>query len=185
MSIVQSFKPVIGIEPKVVILGSMPGIASLTEHQYYAHPRNTFWPIMARLFGVEWSPLYSQRVNQLRNYPLILWDVLRACERKGSLDSAIKADGRVANDIASLLSGHQGIRCIVFNGGAAEKMFKQQVAPTIEQIDRFDLLRMPSTSPAHASLSIEQKLDQWRRIMDYLEIPQHKNPDRPLTSGKS
>ena len=89
MSIVQSFEPVIGLEPKVLILGSMPGIASLTEHQYYAHPRNAFWPIMAQLLDIEWSPVYSQRVSQLRQYPLILWDVLRACDRKGSLDSAI------------------------------------------------------------------------------------------------
>lgn len=185
MSIVQSFKPIIGLEPKVLILGSMPGIASLTEHQYYAHPRNAFWPIMAQLLCVEWSPIYSQRVKQLGHFPLILWDVLKACKRKGSLDSAIMTEGLVANDIASLLSLHQGISCIAFNGGAADKMFKQQVTPTIEQIDRFDLLRMPSTSPAHASLNFEQKLDQWRRITDYFKIPDHKNLDSPLTSVNS
>ena len=185
MSIVQSFEPVIGLEPKVLILGSMPGIASLTEHQYYAHPRNSFWPIMAQLLDIEWSPVYSQRVSQLRQYPLILWDVLRACDRKGSLDSAILTEGRVANDIAGLLSSHPTIRCIVFNGGAADKMFKQQVASTVDEIHRFDLLRMPSTSPAHASQNFEQKLDQWLRIADYFEIPRHKNLDSPLTYGNS
>ena len=167
MPIVQSFDPVIGTNPKVLILGSMPGVASLELQQYYAHPRNGFWPIMAELFGVEWAPDYANRIEQLQQLPVILWDVLRSCRREGSLDAAICSSEFEPNAIAELLQRHTSVRLIAFNGATAEKFFRQQVAPDIPDLERFDLRRLPSTSPAHASKRLAQKLEDWRIILTY------------------
>ena len=167
MPIVQSFDPVIGTHPKVLILGSMPGVASLEAQQYYAHPRNGFWPIMAELFDVEWASEYSARIEQLTHLPLILWDVLRSCRRQGSLDADICSSEFEPNAIAELLQQYDSLRLIAFNGATSEKFFRQQVAPDIPDLQRFDLVRLPSTSPAHASMSLAQKLEEWRIIPTY------------------
>jgi len=92
MSRVQSFAPIIGRQPRVVILGSMPGVASLEALQYYAHPRNAFWPILGELFGIDPTAEYEARIRELEKLPVILWDTLQACHRPGSLDSDIDAD---------------------------------------------------------------------------------------------
>ena len=169
MPVVQSFDPVIGTNPRVLILGSMPGVASLEAQQYYAHPRNGFWPIMARLFDVEWAEDYPGRIEQLRQLPVILWDVLRSCRREGSLDADICSSEFEPNAIGKLLDGYDSLRLIAFNGATAEKFFRQRVAPSIPDLRRFELLRLPSTSPAHASLNLEQKLAQWRVIVGYCQ----------------
>ena len=168
MSLVESFNPVIGRSPRVLILGSMPGITSLQQQQYYAHPRNAFWPIMAEIFAVRWRDDYAERIQQLQSLPLILWDTLKRCQREGSLDSAIVKDRLQANDIAGLLDRYSSIRLIAFNGAAAEKYFNQAVADSLNQAGRVDRVRLPSTSPAHASKNLLQKLAEWRVIQAYL-----------------
>ncbi len=169
MPLVQSFAPVIGFNPKVLILGSIPGIASLQVQQYYAHPRNAFWPIMAELFDVEWSTEYEMRIQQVKKLPVVLWDTLRACHREGSLDSAITRERLEANDIIGLLKEQPGICLIVFNGAAAEKYFNQTVAKFLTDDLKVDQIRLPSTSPAHASKSIQQKLEDWKQITAFLD----------------
>ena len=169
MPVVQSFDPVIGTNPRVLILGSMPGVASLEAQQYYAHPRNGFWPIMARLFDVEWVEDYAARIEQLSQLPVILWDVLRSCRREGSLDADICSSEFEPNAIGRLLDHYDSLRLIAFNGATAEKFFRQQVAPSIPNLQRFELLRLPSTSPAHASLNLAQKLELWRVIVSYCQ----------------
>ena len=166
---VQSFDPIIGVQPRVLILGSMPGVESLKQQRYYAHPRNAFWPIMAALFDQQWPEEYPQRIAQLRRLPLILWDVLHSCHRPGSLDSSILADQQQANPIAELLQQYDSIRWIVFNGQTAEKLFRQHVLGSIDERSRFELIRLPSTSPAHASKNLQQKLEEWSVIRDYCE----------------
>ena len=91
MARVQSFAPVIGERPRILILGSMPGVASLDAVQYYAHPRNVFWPIMAELFSIDASVEYAQRIEQISAALVILWDTLKRCYRPGSLDSESRA----------------------------------------------------------------------------------------------
>lgn len=168
MPFVESFEPVVGANPRVLILGSMPGIASLEAQQYYAHPRNAFWPIMAELFDVKWSDDYELRIRQVKCLPLILWDTLKACHREGSLDSAILKDKIAANDIVGLLNEYTGIRLIAFNGATSEKYFKQTVAKLLTHKQQLDQVRLPSTSPAHASKNFQQKLEQWKVITNYL-----------------
>lgn len=166
---VQSFTPVIGQNPRILILGSMPGIASLNAQQYYAHPRNTFWPILSELLGVNWAPVYAQRIAQLKTFPIVLWDVLQSCQREGSLDANIAQDSYRPNDIPGLLKDYQDIHLIVFNGATAEKYFIQSVADNLENLDRYRRVKLPSTSPAHASKNLQQKLEDWRVIADYLQ----------------
>ena len=168
MAAVQSFEPIIGSNPRVVILGSMPGVASLEAVQYYAHPRNVFWPIMAELFDIDPAQSYARRVRQLRRQPLILWDTLQACVRPGSLDASIDRNSVRANDFPALLEKFSGIRAIVFNGATSEQYFKRLVVPELGAAPGIDLLRMPSTSPANAGMTFEKKLAAWRQILDYL-----------------
>lgn len=168
MSQVQSFEPVIGSKPRVIILGSMPGVASLEAVQYYAHPRNAFWPIMERLFGIEASADYPARIRQITKYPVILWDTLQSCHRPGSLDSNIDLASAKANDFPGLLQQHTQIRAICFNGAASEKYFRKLV---LNQIDAegIELLRMPSTSPANAGTSFDEKLAAWRQMIEFID----------------
>ncbi len=165
---IQSFDPIIGADPKIMILGSMPGVASLEAQQYYAHPRNAFWPIMAELFAVQWSGDYARRVAQLRALPVILWDVLKSCSREGSLDTAIAAQDVEANAIPALLQQFPELALIAFNGATAERYFKRHVSSEINNRRAVQYVRLPSTSPAHASLSLEQKLAHWRVILQAL-----------------
>ncbi|MCK4709867.1 MAG: DNA-deoxyinosine glycosylase [Gammaproteobacteria bacterium] len=168
MPFIESFEPVIGENPKVLILGSIPGIASLQAQQYYAHPRNAFWPIMAKLFDVDWSDDYQSRIEQVKCLPVVLWDTLKACHREGSLDSAITKDRLEANDIVGLLKQVSSIRLIAFNGAASEKYFKQTVAKLLTKHELLNQIRLPSTSPAHASKNFQQKLEDWKVITEYL-----------------
>lgn len=151
----------------MLILGSMPGQASLAAGQYYAHPRNAFWPIMGALVGAGPELPYPRRVQQLQATGIALWDVLAECERPGSLDAHIVAASIRANDFAGLLPELPTLRAIAFNGSAAEQAFRRHVLPALPGL-RVDLLRLPSTSPAHAARSLTQKLAEWQRLLNYL-----------------
>ena len=169
MAQVESFAPIIGANPRVIVLGSMPGVASLEAVQYYAHPRNAFWPIIGQLFGFDHAVDYYSRIRQIEALPIILWDSLKACYRPGSLDSAIDDNTAEANDFPWLLKQHPQIRAIFCNGATSEKYFRKLALPAIPEPHRFELIRMPSTSPANAGMSFEQKLTAWRRLLDYLD----------------
>jgi TDG/mug DNA glycosylase family protein len=163
-----SFKPVINDSARILILGSMPGIKSLSEQQYYAHPQNAFWRIMATLIDFDVLVNYPQRLELLQSNGIALWDVLHSCEREGSLDSNIQADTQVANDFNTLFLTYPNIRAVFFNGAKAESYFKRHISSTIEH-HQLHFSRLPSTSPAHASLSFEKKLEVWRVVQQNTE----------------
>jgi len=151
-----------------LILGSMPGIASLRAGQYYAHPRNQFWPIMAELLGVDLPALaYPARLQALRAAGLALWDVLQSCHRPGSLDADIAAEALVANDFEAFFRRHPAISHVYFNGAAAERLFARHARPRLN-LPPAHFLRLPSTSPAHAALDFPAKLAAWRAIDEIL-----------------
>lgn len=158
-----SFKPIINDSARVIILGSMPGIKSLTEQQYYAHPQNAFWRIMAILFDFEVHATYEQRLGFLQSGGVALWDVLHSCKREGSLDSMIQPQTQVANDFNALFQTYPNIQAVFFNGAKAESYFKRHILPTLVE-HQLHFARLPSTSPAHASLSFENKLEAWQVI---------------------
>lgn len=153
-----SFPTISNTKATVLILGTMPGVHSLAENQYYAHPRNAFWKIMFTLFNMSFSTDYEQRKKLLLQNGIALWDVLEACERKGSLDSAIKQE--IANDFASFFKQHPHITHLFFNGQKAAVFFKKYVS--LEQ--DYQLVTLPSTSPANAAKSFEKKLEEWQVI---------------------
>ncbi len=161
MSVAVSFPPVAAPDARLLILGSMPGVASLNAQRYYAHPRNAFWPIMAILLGFAVDTPYERRLQHLLAARIALWDVLASCYRPGSLDSAIDPASQVANDFDRFLREHPHIQRICFNGGKAAQSFRRQVLPTLTRTD-LDFVQLPSTSPAHASLSFDAKLARWR-----------------------
>jgi len=165
---VQSFEPVIGYRPRIVILGSMPGVASLEAVQYYAHPQNAFWRIMGTLFGFDHEVDYETRIGEICKLPIVLWDSLQSCHRPGSLDSNIDVNSAQANDFPTLLNRFPEIRAIFFNGATSEKYFRKLALPNLSPGLDIELLRLPSTSPAHAGMSFDQKLDAWRQILVYL-----------------
>lgn len=160
---VQSFAPIEDADARILILGSMPGEASLQAGQYYAHPQNLFWRIMGELLGTDLASPYGQRVQALKSARIALWDVLRSCRRKGSLDSNIDHESLVPNDFAAFFLSHPQITRVFFNGAKAEQCYRKHMRP-VTGIESIEYLRLPSTSPANASLSYERKLDAWRAI---------------------
>lgn len=146
-------------DARVLILGSLPGVRSIRAAEYYAHPRNTFWPIMAAITGAAGD--YAKRCNALTTSGIAVWDVLASSVRPGSLDANIDLDSAEVNDFAVFLRGHPEIQRICFNGQKAAQIFKHRVVPTLTD-PGLDLRTLPSTSPAHASMTSEAKLLHWR-----------------------
>ncbi len=162
---VYSFPPVSASNAKVLILGSMPGVASLEANQYYAHPRNQFWPVLIRLTGVPEDLDYPARTEFVRGKGIAIWDVLKACIRPGSLDSDISAE--VPNDFPAFFAAHPEIRAVFFNGRKAQSAFKKLVLPDLPDFHVEQNL-LPSTSPAHAGMSFEEKYRAWLQIKTFL-----------------
>ncbi|ABM15228.1 MULTISPECIES: DNA-deoxyinosine glycosylase [Mycolicibacterium] len=155
----QSFPPLAAPGARILILGNMPGVASLQAQRYYAHTRNAFWGITGELFGFDPAAPYDHRVAVLTAAGVAVWDVLRHCRRAGSLDSAVEPDSMVPNDFASFFADHPAITHVYFNGAAAEKNYGRLVtAPAT-----VSYTRLPSTSPAH-TMSFDRKLAAWRQI---------------------
>jgi hypoxanthine-DNA glycosylase len=162
--------PIASRDARVLILGSMPGEASLRAGQYYAHRANLFWPIMAALCGRAGALSYAERRRMLLDHRIALWDVVHRCRRPGSLDSAIARDSVEPNDIAGFLDDHRGIHTIFFNGAAAEQLYRRHLLASVaRESPALCYQRLPSTSPANASWSRERKLRAWHAVIEALE----------------
>lgn len=155
-----SFAPVVGTSTETLILGSLPGAASLTAGRYYAHPRNQFWRLLGAVIGEELAPLsYDLRLAALLRHRIGLWDVIAEAERVGSLDAAIR--NHAPNDLQSLVTSLPALRTIGFNGATAARIGRAQLGSLAQ---RYRLLPLPSSSPAHAALSFEAKLIRWLEL---------------------
>jgi hypoxanthine-DNA glycosylase len=163
---IRSFAPIVRVDARVLILGSMPGTASLAAQQYYAHPQNQFWPIMAQLGRSSPELPYAHKLERLQQHGLALWDVLHSCVRHGSLDAAIDMRGAIANDLPGLLRAHQGIRRVCCNGVTAYRALQRHCGATLlREFPRLECLQLPSTSPAHARMPLAAKLLAWERAL--------------------
>lgn len=168
--LLSGFAPVLGRGPRILILGSMPGSASLDAMQYYAMPRNAFWPIMEALFGAGFALPYPQRLEKLKQNRVALWDVLGSCIRPGSLDASIDMRSIVVNDFSRLLAENPGIDRVFFNGKKAAELFGRHVVPKLSaKHSALQLTTLPSTSPAHAAMNFADKLAAWQVVHDAIQ----------------
>ncbi len=166
---VSSFPPVARADARVLILGSMPGEASLAAGRYYAHPRNAFWPIVGAVCGFEAEAPYERRLAALVDNGIALWDVLQSCEREGSLDGDIVGATALPNDFAAFFARHRRVRTVLCNGGTSARTFAR-VVRTLALGRDLKIMALPSTSPAHAGRSFAEKLAAWRLALEPLEV---------------
>lgn len=159
---IHSFPAIADRAASRLVLGTMPGKASLRAGEYYAHERNAFWGIIEALFGIPAGAPYAQRRAGLRAQGIALWDVLQSCSRESSLDADIVAASIVPNQIAKFLREHPKVRAVYFNGAAAETLYMRYVQPDLGAAARdLGYHRLPSTSPANARLTTAAKLARW------------------------
>jgi hypoxanthine-DNA glycosylase len=158
----RSFPPIVDERSRVLVLGTLPGEESLRRREYYAHPRNLFWPIVHALFGATPASVYEERVAFVLSRNIALWDVCASAQRRASADTDIRAE--VPNAIEQLLTRYPEICAVAFNGTTARRLydrhFSRQQARTY--------LALPSTSPAHARLSFADKLARWAPLREVL-----------------
>ena len=157
----ESFEPLVNRRSRVLILGSMPGPEALRKQQYYGFSGNHFWKIIPALVGTPVSERYEDRKRLILTHHLALWDVLRSCVRPGALDSAIR--NPVPNDIPGLLKRYPNIVAIFINGQFAYKMFMKNYGDTVD----LPVEVLPSTSPAHASITLAEKAKRWSSILKF------------------
>nr|WP_315482917.1 DNA-deoxyinosine glycosylase [uncultured Undibacterium sp.] len=160
-AIKSSFAPVMDQNTRILILGSLPGDASLAQQQYYAHPQNRFWHLLSELISVNLIVQdYPSRLQTLLQNHIGLWDVIAQAQRRGSLDSQIKE--RNDNDLLALVSTLPQLHTIAFNGATASKIGLKILQ---DKHKRYRILHLPSSSPAY-TLKYEVKLRAWRSIVD-------------------
>ncbi len=161
----QGFKPVAGPDAGVLVLGTLPGPMSLAMNEYYAQPRNAFWPIMGALCGASPALAYRERLRVLKKSRIALWDVCHSAYREGALDASIEARSIVPNDFAAFFRSHRRIQLICFNGQTAGNLYRRLVLPALSaQVQQIPQVTLPSTSPAHAAMRFEQKLERWEIV---------------------
>lgn len=172
MTPLRSFAPLADARARVLILGSMPGAASLHAQQYYAHPRNAFWTLMQPLTGISVNAAYAQRCSGVIDAGIAVWDVLARCERKGSLDADIAPASVVINDFARFFSDHADIAHVFCNGMTAANLYRRHVLPTLGgRAASLPWSRLPSTSPAHAGMTLADKQRAWQVVGSVLRQP--------------
>lgn len=157
------FAPVVDAETRLLILGSLPGDASLKAAQYYAHPRNAFWPLISGVLGEDLAAQpYEQRLDRLKARGVGLWDVIASAERSGSLDAEIRSPE--AADLRGLIGSLPRLRAVAFNGKLAAKLGRGIMG----NVARVRFIDLPSSSPAHA-ISLTSKANAWNSLTDLVE----------------
>ncbi len=166
----EGLPPVVSENARILILGTLPGKQSLAMQKYYDHPGNAFWKVMEKLIGVKRGMSYQERINQLKNARIALWDVFKECEREGSTDTGINKGTEETNDFETFLNKYTGIQRIYFNGKKPEKAFRRRVWRKLPQSiqSRLALATLPSTSPTNTHLTEIEKVGEWCRSLEDL-----------------
>jgi hypoxanthine-DNA glycosylase len=164
----RSFPPVVDAQARVLVLGTLPGEESLRRGEYYAHPRNLFWPIVFALFGEPPELSYAQRLAFLTAHRIAAWDVCELGERERSADTTIRLER--PNAIDRLLDQHPLIRAVAFNGTTAQRLYDRHFSRRAA----LSYLALPSTSPAHATIDFPAKLARWTVLREILEQNEHR-----------
>lgn len=176
MNVLQGLPPQLDTHCRVLVLGSMPGMESLQQARYYAHPRNRFWPVMAQLCGFDATQDYAQRLHDLQRAGVGLWDVIGQCERAGSLDASIVRGSEVPNPLHTLIPELPMLQAIACNGAAAHAAFQRWIRPALPlSAAALPVLALPSTSPANAAWSLPRLLEAWGPLGAWLSL---ESPDK-------
>ena len=168
----HEFAPVYDANSRILILGSFPSVKSREQQFFYGHPQNRFWKVLAAVLSCRIPQTIQEKKEMLLSHGIALWDVCQSCEREGSLDSNILCEH--PNPIVSLLKLTPSIHALAFNGQPAYRLFRRHIEKELIQWcitqDRamYPLLHLPSTSPAYASMSFAQKLEQWMQLKEFL-----------------
>lgn len=162
---VSGFAPIAAPDARVLILGSLPSRLSLQKQEYYGNPQNAFWRLMGELVGAGPELPYADRADILRQCGIAVWDVLYSAARSGSLDATIESAGARANDFPTFYKEHPDLVLVCFNGRKAAELYERLVVRQgISTIEAIEMKTMPSTSPAHASMTYAGKLRHWSAI---------------------
>jgi hypoxanthine-DNA glycosylase len=160
----ESFKVFSRPDSHILILGTLPGQVSLAQQQYYAHPRNAFWPIMTALLSLPPDMPYEKRVESLMKHGIALWDVHAKANRRGSLDADIRDDEQ--NDFIGFFHTHKKIELICFNSNTAARIYERKILPGLPaKAQAISRILLPSTSPAYASMTLQQKTSVWVKAL--------------------
>lgn len=157
---IEAFSPVIEKNTKILILGSIPGVKSLAKQQYYGNPRNQFWRLIGELYNEEEPKTYADKIQMIKKHGIGLWDVIKHCRRRGSLDADIKEE--TVNDLRDLLENHRSIEKVCFNGTKAYELFKKHIG--FEGFSQ-EFIKLPSSSPANTQ-ALEEKRRAWEKIKE-------------------
>lgn len=170
---VSSFPAQVGANCRVLVLGTVPSLRSLELRQSYGHSQNLFWPFMGELFDAGPELPYAERIARLHKLGIGIWDVYKQVERPGSLDSSIVRSSEVPNAIPRLLAKYPTIRAIALNGAKAAEGYRRHIEPEFDPAvrERIEVLALPSTSPANASISRNEKLEKWSALTRYTIDP--------------
>ena len=155
--ITHSFEPIYNEDSEILILGTLPSVKSRENNFYYGHKQNRFWKLLAKLCEEETPQTVEEKTTMLLRHHIAIWDVIQSCDIKGSSDSSIK--NAVPNDFSFILKTAP-IRQIYTNGGTAYKLYHKYC----EKVTGFEAVKLPSTSPANASYSLERLIRQWNQI---------------------
>ena len=170
MKEVQSFVAEAEVDAVVLVLGSMPGVESLRQQQYYAHPKNLFWDLMDEMFGAGRDLAYAERLGILKKNKVALWDVAHRCVRRGSMDANIETATVAPNDFATLFRSCPHIHYVFFNGQKAADLYRRLVVSVLpEGVRLIEYSTLPSTSPANASIPAAIKRQRWQSVKQALE----------------
>lgn len=174
-TLLQGLPSQVDVQCRVLVLGSMPGAASLQQARYYAHPRNRFWPVMGALCGFDPQLGYAQRLERIRQAGVGLWDVIGQCRRRGSLDADIVRGSEIPNPLPELIAGLPRLAAIACNGATAAQAFRRHVQPALPaEATALPVLALPSTSPANAAWSLPRLLQEWGGLSHWL--PMQRQP---------
>jgi len=161
----QAFPPLESAATRVLVLGSMPSQKSLALQQYYGHPQNAFWRIMAELTCVPHDAKYLQRASALMDAGVSVWDTIARCCRPGSMDADIVPDTVTVNDFDTFIARHDGLALVLFNGQASAKMFFKHMGKSYLSKKGIESAIMPSTSPSYAAMSLDDKKSAWLQAL--------------------
>lgn len=158
-AVTPGFPPILGPDPRVLVLGTLPSRKSLEKQEYYGHPQNAFWKIMASLFDA--SGPYADRTRVLEDVGIAVWDVLARSVRPGSMDAAIDLSTAKPNPLPALIAANDSLELVCFNGQKARQLFDRLVG--VDAVSRdIELCTLPSTSPAYAAMPLDEKAARWR-----------------------